>query len=230
MKKHPQQNKRAAGAAPESPQQSGQTQTESAQPAQPQAAAAEQQAPTPVQEQVPAEELKALRERAAKAEEYWDRFLRTAAELENYKKRVARERLEIIKYANESLVQKLIPVLDNFEMALAEMQNTQNEAAEAIRAGVEMIHRQLRSVLESAGLEEIDARDKPFDPSLHEAVAKHETTDVPDGYVYRQIRKGYKLNGRLVRPASVVVAHKPAENPEQKQVQQADQPNAAPEA
>jgi len=219
MKKHAQHNKPVAGPTEQGQQQSAQTKVDGAQPVQPQIAPAAQPAAQPAQQQVSPEELQALRERAAKADEYWDRLLRTAAELENFKKRVARERHDTIKFANESLIQKLIPVLDNFEMALAETQNAQNEAVKVFHTGVAMIHQQLRSVLESVGLEEVDARGKPFDPSLHEAVAQHETTEVPDGHVFRQIRKGYKLNGRLVRPASVVVAHKPAQNTSQSQAE-----------
>ncbi|MCS7338945.1 MAG: nucleotide exchange factor GrpE, partial [Verrucomicrobiae bacterium] len=105
--------------------------------------------------------------------------------------------------------------------ALAESQNAQHEAVKVFYTGVAMIHQQLRNVLESAGLEEIDARDKPFDPTLHEAIAQYDTTEVPDGHVFRQIRKGYKLNGRLIRPAGVIVARKPA-------AQQPDQPATEP--
>lgn len=227
MKKHTQHNKSIAVSAEQEQQQATQTKAEVAQPGQKQSAQAVQPVSAPVEQQVSPEELQSLRERAAKADEYWDRLLRAAAELENFKKRVARERHDTIKFANESLIQKLIPVLDNFEMALAETQNSQNEAVKVLHTGVAMIHQQLRAVLESVGLEEIDARSKPFDPALHEAVAQHETTEVPDGHVFRQIRKGYKLNGRLVRPASVVVAHKPAETAPEKQSDSATQ---APEA
>ena len=81
---------------------------------------------------------------------------------------------------------------------------------ESLQAGIAMIQQQLKSILAETGLEEIDARGKPFDPTLHEAVAQTETADAPEGQVVQQIRKGYKLRGRLLRPATVVVARKPA--------------------
>jgi molecular chaperone GrpE len=81
-----------------------------------------------------------------------------------------------------------------------------------LQAGIAMILQQLKTVLKEAGLEEIDATGRPFDPNWHEAVSQKETTEVPDGYVVQQLRKGYKLRDRLLRPAGVVVARKPGEN------------------
>lgn len=157
-----------------------------------------------------AEELDQLRQTAAKAEEYRDRMLREAADFENYKKRAARERQESITFANESILQKLIPVLDNFEMALAAATNADGAAAQSLQTGVQMICNQLKSALADAGLEEIDARGKTFDPNFHEAVSQQETTEAPEGQVVQQIRKGFKFRNRLLRPAGVIVAKKPA--------------------
>jgi molecular chaperone GrpE len=155
------------------------------------------------------EQIDQLKERAAKADEYRERLLREAADFENYKKRAARERQDSVTYANESLLQKLIPILDTFEMALAAAASD-GAGAQSIQAGVVMIYNQLKSTLADAGLEEIDARDKVFDPNLHEAVSQQESANVPDGTVIQQIRKGYKFRNRLVRPAGVVVAKRPA--------------------
>ena len=155
-----------------------------------------------------------LKAATAKAAENWDKFLRTTADFENYKKRVAREKQEAIAYANVSLLQKLLPVLDNFEMALAAAGNAPNGAAQSLQAGVVMIASQLRGVLAEVGLEEIDAAGKPFDPNFHEAVAQQESAEVPEGQVLQQLRKGYKLRDRLLRPASVIVARKPSAAPE----------------
>jgi len=155
-------------------------------------------------------DLEALLARAAKANEDRDRYLRTAADFENFKKRAARERQEGIRLANEALLSKLLSVLDNFEMALASDTNATAAAGEAFRAGVAMIHSQLRSVLVEAGLEEINAAGQPFDPNVHEAVAQHDSTAVPEGQVLHQLRKGYRYRERLLRPASVVVARAPA--------------------
>ncbi len=157
-----------------------------------------------------AEQLKELQERAAKAEESWERLVRTTADFDNFKKRAAREKTEAIKFANENLIQKLMPILDTFDMAVAAAQNSQDEAGQSLQAGVSMIFQQLKNVLTEAGLEEIDASGKQFDPNLHEAVAQQETADVPEGQVVQQLRKGYKLRERLLRPAGVVVARQPA--------------------
>lgn len=153
-------------------------------------------------------QVEELTARAAKAEEHWDRYVRAVAELDNYRKRVARERAEFIQQANERILRELLPVVDNFEAALAAA--GQANQLESFKAGVQMILNQLRQVLASAGVEEIEASGQPFDPALHEAVAHQETTAAPEGHVVQQTRKGYRLNGRLLRPASVVVAKAPA--------------------
>jgi len=153
-------------------------------------------------------EIEQLKQRAAKADEYRERLLREAADFENYKKRAARERQDAVTFANEILLQKLMPVLDSFEMALAA--SASDGAAQSIQAGVLMVYNQLKSVLADAGLEEIDARGKVFEPNLHEAVSQQDSAEVPEGTVLQQIRKGYKFRNRLVRPAGVIVAKKPA--------------------
>ena len=153
------------------------------------------------------EELKAL---AAKADENWQRLLRTTADFDNFKKRAAREKQDAIHYANASLLQKIIPVLDNFEMAVAAAQNSSADGLKSLQDGVAMIHAQLKSVLAESGLEEVDANGKPFDPNFHEAVSQQESAEVAEGDVLQQLRKGYKLRERLLRPATVIVAKKPA--------------------
>jgi len=155
-----------------------------------------------------AEQLDELKQRAGKADEHWERLMRTAADFENYKKRSAREKQEAIKFANESLLEKLIPVLDTFDMALAAAQN--NQADQSLQTGISMVQQQLKNALAAAGLEELDATGKAFDPNLHEAVSQQETREVPEGHVVQQLRKGYKLRERLLRPATVVVAKSPA--------------------
>lgn len=156
------------------------------------------------------EQIEELKNRAAKADENWERLLRTTADLENFKKRAAREREEAVKYANESLIKKLVTVLDNLDMALAAAGQPQEGTAQSLQSGVAMIHQQLRNALLESGLEEVDAAGKMFDPNWHEAVSQQETADVPEGRVVQQLRKGYKLRDRLLRPATVVVARKPA--------------------
>ena len=161
------------------------------------------------------EQLEELKQRAGKADDHWDRLLRTMADFDNYKKRANREKQDAIKYANENLIQKLIPVLDTFDMAMSAAQNQAPEAVQSLKTGIAMVHQQLKSALNDAGLEEVDASGKPFDPNLHEAVSQKETVEVPDGQVLQQMRKGYKLRERLLRPATVVVAKAPAHSPAQ---------------
>jgi len=157
------------------------------------------------------EQLAELQSRAAKADEYKDNWLRSAADFENFKKRAARERIEAAQFANAALLQKLLPVLDNFEMAQAAAQTAQvsQGGIASLQSGIAMTQEQLKNVLAESGLEELDATGKSFDPTFHEAVSQQETESVPEGRVVQQIRKGYKLRDRLLRPAAVIVAKKP---------------------
>ena len=150
-----------------------------------------------------------MEEQLAKAKDNW---IRTAADFENFKKRAARERTEATQFANAALLQKLLPILDNFEMALTAAQSAQGDSLGSLQSGVAMILQQLKTILTDSGLEEIDASGKPFDPTLHEAVSQQETAKVPENHVFQQIRKGYKLRDRLLRPAGVVVAKSPVTN------------------
>jgi molecular chaperone GrpE len=155
------------------------------------------------------EMLTELVARAAKAEENWERYVRATAELDNLKKRFVREKQDAMRYANEELLERLIPVLDNFDMAVAAVSNPQANSVESIRVGINMILTQLKGTITEAGLEEIDARGQAFNPNFHEAVSQQESADTPEGQVLQQMRKGYKLRDRLLRPASVVVSKKP---------------------
>ena len=155
------------------------------------------------------EELEQLKTLAAKAADHWDKLLRTTADFDNFKKRAARERQDAIIFANEKLLQKLIPVLDNFDMALSAAAAAP-AAAQSLQTGVSMIFQQFRSALTESGLEEIDAAHQLFDPNFHEAVSQQESSEVPEGHVLQQLRKGYKIRERLLRPATVIVAKSPS--------------------
>ena len=170
--------------------------------------AVEETPTAPVVETFSAEAIEELKSRAAKADESWERLLRTTADFDNFKKRAAREKTDAIKYATEGLIGKVIPVLDNFEMALAAAQNSSADGLKSLQDGVAMIHSQLKNALTDSGLEEVDSAGKVFDPNLHEAVSQQESADVPEGHVLLQLRKGYKLRERLLRPATVIVAKK----------------------
>ena len=148
---------------------------------------------------------KNLKEAQAQIDELNDRLLRLTAEYDNFRKRSQREKNESRQFANQHLLEKQLPVLDNFEMALT----AAKDADPAIRDGVQMIYDQFVSVLKDAGVEPIDAEGEPFDPNLHEAISQQETTDVEEGTVVQQVQRGYKLNDRLVRPARVIVAKAP---------------------
>jgi len=139
----------------------------------------------------------------ADMERFRDLALRTQADFENYRKRAIRDKEDAIKYANASLMERLIPVIDNFEFGI---QAARNEGSQAVLVGLEMVAKQFQEFLTSVGVETVEAEGKPFDPNLHEAVG-HEASDiVPEGAVVRQLRKGYKLRDRLLRPANVFVS------------------------
>ncbi|HMC27187.1 MAG TPA: nucleotide exchange factor GrpE [Verrucomicrobiae bacterium] len=157
-----------------------------------------------------AEQTQSLKAEAGKAKHYYDQWVRAAADLENYKKRAARERHDSIRFANETLIERLIPVLDNFDSALAATSAASEASVQSLQTGISMIYQQLKTALSEAGLEEIDASNKPFDPNWHEALSQQPSSEVPEGHVLQQLRKGYKLRERLLRPAGVVVAKKPA--------------------
>ena len=156
------------------------------------------------------EQIEEIKTRASKADENWERLLRTTADFENFKKRAARERVEMGQSTTASLLLKLLPVLDHFDMAQAAAQTTGDDKLSSLQAGIAMVQQQLKGILAETGLEEIDATGKTFDPTLHEAVSQQESSDVPEGGVVQQLRKGYKFRERLLRPATVVVAKKPA--------------------
>lgn len=143
----------------------------------------------------------AAEERAAAAH---DRWLRAQAELDNVRKRTARELSEGLKYANEQLVKELLPVVDNLERALAAVTEESGPVG-ALRDGVALTLNQFLSVLKKFGIVPVEALGRPFDPNLHEAIAQVES-DQPAGTVVAEYQRGYLLNGRLVRPARVAVA------------------------
>lgn len=134
-----------------------------------------------------------------------ERIVRLTADFDNFRKRAQREKDEARQFANQGLLEKLLPVLDNFEMALTAVK----DADPSVRDGVQMILDQLLGVLKESGVEPVDAMGQPFDPNLHEALSQEETTEVEEGTVVQQVQCGYKLNDRLVRPARVVVAKAP---------------------
>ena len=145
-----------------------------------------------------------LKERVAEVEALNDRLLRLHAEFENYKKRMVRERSEFVKFANEALILEFLPVLDSLERALATARSAAE--AQAVAEGLEIILRLFQTTLEKVGVKVIEALEREFDPNLHQAVAQVESPDGRDNIVMEEVRKGYLLEGRLLRPSMVKVS------------------------
>jgi molecular chaperone GrpE len=143
----------------------------------------------------------------ADLDRFRDLALRSQADFENYKKRAAREKEDAVKYANSSLLQRLVSILDNFELGLA-ASKTEGEHS-PIYSGMVLVQKQLNDLLEENGLQAIEAEGKKFDPNLHEAIA-HEPSESAEGTVVRQARRGYRFKDRLLRPARVIVSSGPA--------------------
>lgn len=139
----------------------------------------------------------------AKVDENWQKYLRAAAELENVRKRAARDVENAHKFALERFVAELLAVRDSLEIGLAAGEKAD---VESLRQGKEATLKQLATIMERFGVEEIDPQGEPFDPSEHEAMTMQQSADVEPGSVLTVIQKGYALNGRLLRPARVIVA------------------------
>jgi molecular chaperone GrpE len=157
-------------------------------------------------ESISMDELQDLKVRAAKADENWDKYLRTVADLDNYRKRVAREKEELARFTTERVVTALLPTLDNLERAIdaAQAHSAENSA---LLQGLTQVHSQFRRTLMEFGLQEIvTGAGQPFDPNLHEAVSQVESPEHAEGHIVEQFQRGYKLGERLLRPARVVVS------------------------
>jgi len=147
----------------------------------------------------------------AKAEESQNNYLRAAAELENVRKRAARDAENARKFALERFGRELLAVRDGLELGLA---NSENADAEQLKAGMEATLKLLASTMEQFCITEVDPHGEPFDPELHEAMTMQPSLEVEPGSVLEVFQKGYSLNGRLLRPARVVVAQEPPERAE----------------
>jgi molecular chaperone GrpE len=136
----------------------------------------------------------------------YDRLLRKQAEFDNYKKRMDREKSDFMQFASADLMKELLNALDSFELALKNAAT--QPAAQNMLRGFELIHKQLQDTLTRFGLKPIEAKGKTFDPHFHQAVSTQPTNEVEENTVIDEMRKGYLLNGRLLRPAMVSVAAK----------------------
>ena len=147
----------------------------------------------------------------AEAEKWKDLALRTAAELDNFRKRSSRDMQDARAYANADLLRGLLPILDTFEMGL-EAARAESEQS-IVFQGLKMVQGMFGNFLRDLGVEEVPAEGKPFDPNLHEALSTEASDTVPDHTVIRVQRRGYRLKERLLRPANVVVSSGPAAQP-----------------
>jgi molecular chaperone GrpE len=152
------------------------------------------------------ERLKAAEE---KAEANYESLLRVTADFENYKKRIEREMSDVRKFANESLIKELLPIVDNLERALAIEYGKNKDTFEGIREGVEMTFKELMECLQKFGVTPMDSLEKPFDPNFHHAVSQEESEKYPENMVLKELQKGYMLRDRLLRAPMVVVSKKP---------------------
>jgi molecular chaperone GrpE len=147
-----------------------------------------------------ADEVETLR---ARASDFEDRWKRAAAEFQNYRRRTDSERSDLLRNANGALLKDLLPVLDDLERALANVPPEQEESKWV--EGARLVERKFRAIMERQGLTPIDALGEPFDPSLHEAIGGSGT------HVAQEFQRGYRLNGRTLRPSMVIVGDAPAE-------------------
>src|SRR5438128_9610914 len=142
----------------------------------------------------------------ADLDRFRDLALRSQADFENYKKRAAREKEEAVKYANSALLERLVTIIDNFELGLEAAKGEGDQSP--IYSGMTLVLKQLNDLLSENGLQPIEAEGKKFDPNLHEAIA-HEPSEFPEETVIRQTRRGYRFKDRLLRPARVIVSSGP---------------------
>jgi len=135
-----------------------------------------------------------------------DTFLREKAELENFKKRLTKEKEDFVQFANERLLKELVQIEDNLERAM----ETPNATLESLKEGVDMIQKQFATFLKNQKVEPIEALEKPFDPNLHEVLTQQESDEYEEGTVIQEYSKGYTLNGRILRSTKVVISKKPS--------------------
>jgi molecular chaperone GrpE len=156
------------------------------------------------------EELKeALAARQKEAKENYERYLRAVAELDNYKKRAARDKADIIKYGKEDLIKDILPFLDSLDRAL---EHAESNDAQAFKSGIALIQDQLLCCLKKHGVERIESAGADFNPNFHEALMQLDSADHEHNQIVSEMEKGYLLNGRLIRPSRVCVCKKTKEN------------------
>ena len=165
-------------------------------------------APAGEEAAAPEPELSELEKAQAEAAEMKTRYLRSVADLENYRKRIGREKQEIIRSAAAGMIEVLLPVLDNMKLGLQAAEN--HPEAKDVTIGFKMVDDQLRKTLADQGLEELIPDGQPFNPNLHECIAHHPSDEVKEDHVIQTVRAGFRLNERLIRAANVIVSSGPS--------------------
>ena len=163
-----------------------------------------------LEEMTKRELLEKVKETEVKAQENYDLYMRTYAEMENIKKRGKKEREELAKFANESLIREILPAIDNLQKAISHAQNDNNPSG--LVKGLEMTLGGLMKALDKLGLKEVEAEGKPFDPNFHEAISQQIDDKIAPGHVIMELQKGYLLNERLIRPSIVVISQGNSKN------------------
>ncbi len=153
-----------------------------------------------------------LAEQKKKTEDYYDQLLRLKAEFENYRRRVEKEKVELVKFGQEDIFLKLLPLVDNLERALKAAKEHDNH--KTILEGLMLIDKEFKNFLKQEGVEPIKTHKEKLDPSLHHVVSQEERTDFEDEQIIEEIQKGYNFKGRVIRPALVKVAKKIKEKEE----------------
>jgi molecular chaperone GrpE len=148
-----------------------------------------------------------LQEKEKEAADNYDKYVRAVAELENYRKRAAREKADSIKYGNENIIKDILPLVDSMDRALQHADN--HGYSDSFKKGLKLLQDQLLGCLGKHGVQQIECVDKTFDPNIHEAVFQVDTGDHEDNKVVEELEKGYRLHERLLRPAKVSIFKRP---------------------
>lgn len=155
---------------------------------------------------IPKKEYEALKAKQEECAAYYDKYVRAHAEFENARKRIEKEKADLLKYANEGFVVDLLPIIDMLEISEKHIKEAKD--FKAVREGVDMIHTQIQKFLKDIGVEKIKSVGEKFDPNFHEAIETADIKDKEEGLVVEELKSGYTFNGRLLRPASVkIVKH-----------------------
>jgi molecular chaperone GrpE len=159
---------------------------------------------------IPKKEYDALLANSKEFETLKDKFLRSQAEFENARRRLEKDKADFLKYANEGMIMEFLPILDNLEISEKHIKEAKD--FKAVQEGVDMIQAQIQRFLKDIGIEKIKTLGSKFDPHIHEAIEVEESDDKDDGLIVSELKPGYKLNGKMLRPAMVKIVKKKEDN------------------